>query len=137
MTFTYKILVRGQKNSCYAFYGSLPCCYKKKIAKVTKINNKYVEMLITGCAKKHIDQIYHNKKYDYEMPILLPDNYKKAEQNACSEYIEYCLQSKSKMFSVEVFATSINGKYSEDYQRSYYYNGENLEYYEWPKYLKF
>ncbi len=50
----YKVIVKGRKNACYAFYGSMSCMDYKEIVSEKGTEDKY-EMFFIGNCKWGVD----------------------------------------------------------------------------------
>lgn len=99
----YRVIVKGKKNACYAFFGSMSGG-DKEVLKEFGTNDQYT-LLFDGECKWSVDS-YCNKKWKGEFPVLLPEGADEAYRMAGENYLCYKVQDRSKMFNVEVFCNS-------------------------------
>ncbi len=98
--YEYKIMVKGPRNTCYAFIGSTKSIDEPKIISET-VNDK--ETIIVFCVKNHFPIDMYCKDFTGDKPIALPDDKDVAFQGAKSKYLHYTVQERSTMFNVEVW----------------------------------
>lgn len=96
----YKMIVKGKKNACYAFFGSMAVYDDKTIERESGTADDY-ELLMHGYCKWDVDS-YCKTDYDGECPVKLPDDPYEAMQEGVDKYLYYTVQEHSRMFDVEV-----------------------------------
>ena len=104
-TCKYKVIVKGKKNACYAFYGSTPFLYDKSIISEKGTDDKY-EMHFQGNCKYAIDMYCHENPN--VAPVELPADYKEAQQKGIDDYMYNTVQNRSILFDLEVQCNSMN-----------------------------
>lgn len=121
----YKVIVKGKKNACYAFFGSMSCLDDKYIVEESGTDEKY-RMFFEGYCKWSVD--CYCTPWEGEFPVKLPDDYQKAYEEAEEKYWYNTVQERSKMFEVEVRCNSAD---IEDWPifeiYEHYKNGEPKE----------
>jgi hypothetical protein len=124
---SYKVIVKGKKNACYAFFGSMSCMDGKQINEEFGTDENYTVRFSGGC-KWSVDA--YCEPWDGVFPVKLPENAKEAYEEAEDKYWYKTVQERSKMFNVEVFCNSADIDdfdpeigYCELYE--HYINGEN------------
>lgn len=118
----YKVIVKGKKNSCYAFFGSMSC-YDKWVEDESGTDFSYILRFEGSCAWS-VDS--DCEPWNGDIPVELPKDANEAETLAEDEYYYKTVQDRSKMFEVEVWCNS----YSEgDYYATFehYINGEKID----------
>ena len=98
----YKVIVKGKKNACYAFYGSM-FCFDQTILK-EKEDNGIWTMSFDGSCGWAVDAYCEPWKGDF--PVALPEDSDKAMSEAGDKYLHKTVQERSKMFEVEVWCNS-------------------------------
>lgn len=121
----YKGEVRGKKNACYAFYGSMSVLDENDIIFEEGTDNDY-KLRFDGTCKWSVDA--YCKPYKGEKPVELPENYEEAYDFACPDLWYNTIQERSEMFQVEVFICSndIDDYYEAAEVREHYINGEKV-----------
>jgi hypothetical protein len=120
----YKVIVKGKKNACYAFYGSMPCYDDKWIESKSGTDDDYT-LYFQGNCKWAVD--YSCGLYKGSLPIDLPENADAAYAMGENHYIGFTVKERSRMFNVEVLCNSadeeigILGAFFEHYK-----NGEKI-----------
>ena len=119
----YKGEVRGKKNACYAFYGSMSVLDYNDIFSEEGTDEDY-KLRFEGTCKWSVDS-YCNP-FKGEIPVELPKDYEEAYNEAYEKYWYYTVQERSAMFQVEVFCCSndiddFNPKWEV---KEHYINGE-------------
>ena len=108
---SFAMLVRGKKNSCYAFVGS--GSYEDyEIDSAKEVEDGLFELSLSGAAKGSLDGGWP-KKWNGEMPGAVPEDAEKALEFGFN-YCGYTVKDRSKMFGVEVWANSGILDYYED-----------------------
>ncbi len=108
----YKVKVKGKKNACYAFYGSMSWMDYKGIDRESGNENDY-EMVFSGDTKWSVDSYCDN--YEGEVPVKIPDDAEAAYQEAESKYMYYTVEDRARMFDVDVWCNSRDvDNYDED-----------------------
>lgn len=123
---SYKVIVKGKKNACYAFFGSMPC-YDDKYILEEEGTNESCTVRFDGNCKWSVDS-YCNP-WTGGFPVILPDDPDEAMEEAENKYWYNTVQERSKMFGVEVWCNSAD---VEDYDPDegpyqifeHYINGE-------------
>ena len=101
----YKVIVRGKKNACYAFFGSMSCMDYKEILRESG-DNENCEVMFEGTCKWAVD-MYCNP-FSGEKPVQLPEDPDEAYKEAENNYWYNTVQERSEMFQVEVLCNSID-----------------------------
>ncbi len=120
----YKVKVKGKKNSCYAFYGSMPKCEDSNILIEDGSDELYM-MLFTGGCKWDVDAYCEHWKGDF--PVILPEDPDEAMDEANEKYMYRTVRERSKMFEVEVWCLSSDEGGSFIDLLDHYINGESAE----------
>ena len=100
----YKIKVKGKKNACYAFFGSMPCYGDKWIESESGTLDDYT-IVIKGDCKWGVN--CYARHWDGEYPVHIPEDPQAACQEGEDKYWYYFLIDKSQMFNVEIWCNSI------------------------------
>lgn len=100
---TYKAIVRGKKNACYALFGSMPCYDSKTIFEGSGTDEEY-ELKFQGDCKNDIDA--YCDPWEGEKPVVLPEDHEEAMTIAADQCSYKTLQERSEMFQVEVLCNS-------------------------------
>ena len=109
----YRVIVKGRKNACYAFYGSTACMGYKQIVSESGTDEQY-EMLFFGNCKWSVDS--YCAVFKGKTPVELPADFNAAYILGEDEYWYNTVQSRSKMFDVEVQCCSAD---IDDYDPEY------------------
>ena len=99
----YKVKVRGRRNACYAFFGSMSCADGKWIVSESGTAEEFV-LIFEGSCKWSVD--CYCKEWEGEMPVTIPENADDAMSEAEDNYWYYTVQQRSQMFNVEVWCNS-------------------------------
>lgn len=99
----YVIIVKGKKNACYAFMGSQNA-WERKILSKTGTEDDYT-LRFAGSCNYYLDGGCEPWK-ENNLPVL-PADYQQAYDKA-EKYIAYDIQSRSKMFNVEVLKNELD-----------------------------
>ena len=105
----YKVIVKGKKNACYAFFGSMSCCDSKWVIDESGTDDDYT-LLFEGNCKWAVDA--YCTPWDGPFPVELPKDYQEAYNEAEENYWYNTVRERSKMFNVEVLCNSAD---VEDY----------------------
>ncbi len=105
----YKVIVKGCKNACYAFFGSMSCVDGKWIVEEDGTNDAYTVRFEGNC-KWSVDA--YCTPWDGSFPVILPEDANEAMAVAEENYWYNTVQERSKMFEVEVWCNSAD---VEDY----------------------
>ena len=105
----YKVIVKGRRNACYAFFGSMSCLDDKSIVEETG-TDAACTLRFAGNCKWSVDA--YCAPWDGPCPVALPDNAFDAMALAEEKYHYHTVQSRSRMFAVEVLCNSAD---VEDY----------------------
>lgn len=117
----YKVIVKGKRNACMAFFGSMSCLDDKWIVSETGTDDEYT-VFFQGDCKWSVDS-YCNP-WTGSFPVELPDDPDEAYQFAENNYWYHTVQERSKMFNVEVLCNSADiDDYTGDYFE-HYINGK-------------
>ena len=106
----YKGIVKGKKNACYAFFGSMSNMGNKKERSWTG-SDEYGELHFIGDCKWSVDS--YCEPFGGEKPVALPEDYKEARALGEHDYWYNTVQERSEMFQVEVQCCSAD---IEDYE---------------------
>ncbi len=124
----YKIIVKGKKNACYAFYGATPAYNVKEIIKESGTEDKYT-LQFSGDCKWMIDS--YCEPWSGPFPVEIPEDFNEAMNKGEFEYCDILMQDRSKVFNVEVYCISINTDYinmgGEDFDDEDY-DDEDVDY---------
>lgn len=99
----YKVIVKGRKNACYAFFGSMSVLDEKEIVEESGSDMDYI-LRFEGTCKWSVDSYCHPWEGDF--PVTLPDDADDAMNEAEDKYWYHTVQERSKMFEVEVLCNS-------------------------------
>lgn len=124
----YKVIVKGKKNACYAFFGSMSCVEEKWIVEEGGTDEAYTIQFEGNC-KWAVDA--YCTPWDGEFPVILPEDADEAMAVAEEKYWYNTVKERSKMFEVEVWCNSAD---VEDYDPNmgpfeifeHYINGESV-----------
>lgn len=124
----YKVIVKGKKNACYAFFGSMSCVEEKWIVEEDGTDTAYTIQFEGNC-KWAVDA--YCTPWDGEFPVILPEDADEAMAVAEEKYWYNTVKERSKMFEVEVWCNSAD---VEDYDPNmgpfeifeHYINGESV-----------
>ncbi len=105
----YKVIVKGRKNACYAFFGSMSCLETKDIVEESGTEDSYVVRFEGNC-KWAVDA--YCTPWEGPFPVILPEDAEDAMLEAEDKYWYNTVQERSRMFEVEVFCNSAD---IEDY----------------------
>ncbi len=105
----YKVIVKGKKNACYAFFGSMSCMDYKDIVDEEGTDDEFV-LSFEGNCKWSVDS--YCTPWEGEFPVKLPDDYEDAYSEGEEKYWYNTVQERSMMFEVEVLCNSAD---VEDY----------------------
>lgn len=105
----YKVIVKGKKNGCYAFFGSTSCLDDKYVVEESGTDDEYI-MRFEGNCKWAIDA--YCTPWNGEFPVELPEDYEEAYQTGEDLYWYNTVYERSMMFGVEVICNSAD---VEDY----------------------
>ena len=104
---SYRIQVKGKKQACYAFYGSIPVLDSKSILNESEDGDDYM-IQFEGDCKWDVDMYTHS---DEESPVFalsdLPEDCDEAFDFGL-DYWDISLRSKSRIFNVDVICNSID-----------------------------
>ena len=99
----YKVIVKGKKNACYAFFGSMSCLEDKWIKEEDGTDDAY-EIYFEGNCKWSVDA--YCTPWTGECPVSLPEDADEAMDVAEEKYWYKTVRDRSKMFEVEVWCNS-------------------------------
>ena len=100
----YRVKVKGRKNACYAFFGSMSCMDYKDMNKKSGRGSNF-ELIFSGNCKWDVDH-YCYDKWDGSFPVEIPADPDEALEEAENKYWYHTVQERSKMFAVEVWCLS-------------------------------
>jgi 1,2-phenylacetyl-CoA epoxidase PaaB subunit len=123
----YKVIVKGKKNACYAFFGSMSCADDKQIVEESGTDDNYVARF-EGCCNWAVDA--YCTPWEGKFPVELPENAEDAYQEGEDKYWYNTVRERSKMFEVEVLCNSADvedydPRYGPDAYFEHYINGED------------
>jgi hypothetical protein len=128
----YKVIVKGKKNACYAFFGSMSAYDYKDITSESGTDDKFV-LFFEGDCKWSVDS--YCTPWEGGFPVELPDDPDEAMREAEDKYWYNTVQERSKMFGVEVQCNSADVEgcgdmlaFAEEY--SIEVDKKNIGYYE-------
>lgn len=102
----YHVLVKGQKNACYALYGSMPMIMgSEKNIEYQGGTEKDYQIVFKGQCKWSVD--YGSDMYDELEIQIIPDGQNEAISFG-EDYLNVSLQGKSKIFQIEVWCNSVD-----------------------------
>lgn len=104
----YKVIVKGKKNACYAFYGSMSSLDNKDIVDEEGTNENYT-LRFEGDCKWSVDS--YCEPWDGEYPVELPEDAEDALYEAEDKYWYKTVRDRSRMFAVEVLCCSADVDY--------------------------
>ena len=119
----YRVIVKGRKNACYAFFGSMSCCEEKIIDDESGSNEDFA-MRFHGWCKWDVD--CYCTPWEGEFPVTLPEDFEKARDEAEEQYWYNTVKERSKMFDVEVWCNSADIDDPMFDYFEHYKNGEKL-----------
>ena len=119
----YKVIVKGKKNACYAFFGSMPYFDEKIINSESGTEEEYT-LKFQGYCDWDVDS--NCGPWNGGFPVILPENYLEAEQEAENKYEDIIVQERSKMFEVEVWCNSMDLDDPEFYTYEHYISGKPI-----------
>ena len=99
----YKVIVKGRKNACYAFFGSMSCLDDKQILEETGTAEQCT-IRFEGNCKWSVDS--YCTPWDGAFPVLLPEDADAALSEGEEKYWYNTVQDRSRMFEVEVWCNS-------------------------------
>ena len=119
----YKVIVKGKKNGCYAFYGSMPVLDDINITKEKGTDDNY-EMHFEGDCKWSVDSYCSERKESG--PVEIPSDPQEAWEYGQDNW-GFTVQDRSEMYDVEVICNSADVEDFDDepYQIfEHYYSGK-------------
>ena len=120
----YRVKVKGRKNACYAFYGSMSCMDYKEVDNESGSGNSFT-LMFSGNCKWSVDS--YCKEWDGECPVNLPADPEAAYNEAEEKYWYKTVQDRSKMFDLEVWCNSCDIDGDPDIAiYEHYKNGEPI-----------
>lgn len=99
----YRVKVKGRKNACYAFLGSMPHMDYRNVNSEVGSDMEY-EMIISGNCKWSVDA--YCKKWDGDFPADLPADSNEAYEEAGKRYCYVTVKERSELFNTEVWCNS-------------------------------
>ncbi len=120
---SYRVIVKGKKNACYAFFGSMSCLDEKVIVNESGDEQDYT-LQFDGKCKWNVD--WHCTPWEGNYPVELPDDFEEARDDAEDKYWYNTVQDRSKMFDVEVWCNSADIDMPVGDAFVHYGNGEDL-----------
>ena len=100
---SYKVKVKGPRNACYAFFGSMSAADDKSIISEDGTEAETI-LIFEGNCKCGVDS--YCRPWQGTFPAMIPDNAEDAMSEAEEKYWYYTVQERSKMFNVEVWCNS-------------------------------
>ena len=120
-TSEYRVIVKGRKNACYAFYGSMSNIDEKGIGVESGDEEDYT-LKFQGYCEWDVDS--DCGPWDGDFPVTLPEDYLEAEREAEDKYRGIIVQERSKLFEVEVWCNSMDIDDPEFYTYEHYNSGK-------------
>lgn len=117
----YKGIVRGKRNACHAFFGSMPAYDDKRIEEKNGSDSLYTLRFEGNCK-----WLLSRQPWNGDAPVELPKDETEAERYGEDNCWDISIQDCSKMFNVEVWCNS----YCEGDEYStfeHYVNGNSVE----------
>lgn len=99
----YKVKVKGKKNACYAFLGSMAYMDFRDIDKEEGTEADFT-LWFSGDCKEDVNESC--QPWEGEFPVELSGNYETALNEAKDNYSYRTVQERSAMFDVEVWCNS-------------------------------
>ncbi len=99
-TCMYRVKVKGKRNACYAYYGSMSSTDPIEIIS-EKGTNEICTLEFEGYCKWAVD--WNCSSWDGEVPVKLPENPNMAMEEAINKYQYIDMESRANMFNVEVW----------------------------------
>lgn len=99
----YKVIVKGRRNACYAFFGSMSCLDNKWVEEENGTDENCT-LRFAGNCKWSVDA--YCKPWDGTFPVPLPKDAQDALSAAEEQYWYYTVRQRSQMFAVEVWCNS-------------------------------
>lgn len=118
----YKVIVKGKRNACMAFYRSMACM--EQYIHSDEGTSKNCTIFFEGSCKWEVDA--YCKSWNGKFPVDLPETEDEAYKLAQKNYWYYTVLDRSKMFNVEVLCNSAD---MDDYTGSHfehYINGKRV-----------
>lgn len=118
----YRVKVKGAKNACYAFFGSMSVMDYKDMVRKSGADSNF-ELIFSGNCKYAVDA--YCKSWEGDFPVKLPADADDAQKEAEDKYWYHTVQERSKMFDVEVWCNSCDIDGAPDIEiYEHYKNGE-------------
>lgn len=105
----YKVIVKGRRNACYAFFGSMSCMDYKEITEEKGTEEQCI-LRFEGNCKWSVDS--YCGPWDGVVPVPLLEDPEAALTEAEEKYWYKTVRDRSRMFQVEVWCNSAD---IEDY----------------------
>jgi len=118
----YKVVVRGRKNGCYAFYGSMSSLDNKWIVEESGTEDDY-SVTFHGDCKWSVD--CYCQPWEGECPVQLPEDAEEAQYEAEDKYWYKTVKDRSRMFAVEVLCCSADVDFPVQEYFEHYVCGED------------
>lgn len=99
----YRVIVKGKKNACYAFLGSMSALDEKEIDDESGTDQDFT-LRFHGTCKWSVDS--YCKPWEGGFPVELPEDYEEAWEEAENKYWYNTVRERSRMFEVEVWCNS-------------------------------
>lgn len=99
----YKVIVKGRRNACYAFFGSMSCLDNKYIVAESGTDADCT-LRFAGNCKWSVDA--YCTPWDGPCPVPLPEDADEAMELAEETYWYHTVKDRSQMFAVEVWCNS-------------------------------
>ena len=99
----YKAIIKGKKNACYAFMGSMPAFEGVAVYEEKGSDAEYYIRIGSECKYK-VDA--YCDPWDGSFPVQIPDDPDEAYDAGQREYSFRTVRDRSKMFMVEVLCNS-------------------------------
>ena len=118
----YKGIVKGRKNACYAYFGSMSCLDDKWIIEEEGTDEQFT-MRFEGDCKWSVDA--YCEPWDGECPVQLPEDAEEAREEAEDKYWYKNLRDRSRMFGVEIMCCHADVDFPVQEYYEHYINGED------------
>lgn len=119
----YKVIVKGRKNACYAFMGSMSTLDNKWVEEESGSDDDYT-LRFEGDCKWSVDS--YCQPWEGECPVELPEDAEDAQYEAEEKYWYKTVRDRSRMFAVEVLCNSADVDYPVQEYFEHYISGEDV-----------
>ncbi len=118
----YKVIEKGKKNACYAFFGSMSVLDNKWVTDESGSNEEFT-LRFQGDCKWSVDS--YCEPWEGECPVQLPEDAEEAQYEAEEKYWYKTVKDRSRMFGVEVWCNSADVDFPVQEYFEHYISGED------------